>query len=65
LQALFIANKTYPIAYNKWIKEQVVKWLKKPNLYPTLPPILSVRDIESEQINERAERLHELLNYLT
>ena len=24
LQTLFIANKTYPIAYNKWISEQVV-----------------------------------------
>lgn len=65
LQALFIANKTYPIAYNKWIKEQVVKWLNKPDLYPKLPPILSIRDIESDQINERAEMLYELLNHLT
>jgi hypothetical protein len=32
LQMLFIANKTYPIAYNKWIKEQIVKWLNKPDL---------------------------------
>ncbi len=38
LQALFIANKTYPIAYNKWIREQVVKWLNKPDLYPKLSP---------------------------
>src|SRR5664279_4224974 len=45
LQTLFIANKTYPIAYNKWIKEQVVKWLNKPELYAKLSPILSVSNI--------------------
>ncbi len=65
LQALFIANKTYPIAYNKWIKEQVVKWLNKPNLYPKLAPILSVSNIESNEVNEKAKILRELLNDLT
>src|SRR4051794_23780327 len=61
LQALFIANKTYPIAYNKWIKEQVVKWLNKPELYPKLPAILSVSNIESNKINEKAKMLRQLL----
>lgn len=65
LQALFIANKTYPIAYNKWIKEQIVKWLNKPDLYPRLAPILSVNNIESDQINNKAVMLRELLNDLT
>jgi len=65
LQALFIAHKTYPIAYNKWIKEQVVKWLKKPDLYPKLPPILSIVDIESNQINDKAKMLRGLLGELT
>ena len=65
LQVLFIANKTYPIAYNKWIKEQVVKWLKKPDLYPKLSPILSVNNIESNQTNDKAKILRELLNNLT
>ncbi|MEP7377844.1 MAG: nucleotidyltransferase domain-containing protein [Chitinophagaceae bacterium] len=65
LQALFIANKTYPIAYNKWIKEQMVKWLNKPALYPKLSPILSVSNIESNEINEKAIMLRELLNNLT
>lgn len=64
LQTLFIANKTYPIAYNKWIKEQVVKWLNKPDLYPKLSPILSVRKIESNEINHKVEMLRELLNDL-
>jgi predicted nucleotidyltransferase len=65
LQALFIANKTYPIAYNKWISEQVVKWLNKPELYPKLSPILSVSNIESNEINEKAKMLRELLINVT
>jgi predicted nucleotidyltransferase len=64
LQALFIASKTYPIAYNKWIKEQVVNWLKRPDLYPKLSPILSVSDIESNQINDKAKDLRKLLTNL-
>jgi hypothetical protein len=61
LQTLFIANRTYPIAYNKWIKEQVVKWLNRPDLYPKLSPILSVTNIESNEVNEKGEMLRELL----
>lgn len=64
LQTLFIANKTYPIAYNKWIKEQVSKWLNKPDLYPSLSPILSVSNIESNEINHKADMLRLLLNNL-
>jgi hypothetical protein len=65
LKALFIANKTYPIAYNKWINEQVVKWLNKPDLYPKLLPILSVSNIESNEISEKAKMLRKLLNSVT
>jgi len=65
LQTLFIVNKTYPIAYNKWIKEQVVKWLNKPDLYPKLSPILSVTNIESNEILGKAIMLRELLDQLT
>jgi predicted nucleotidyltransferase len=65
LQVLFIANKTYPIAYNKWIKEQVVKWLNKPGLYPKLSPILSISNIESNEINDKAKDLRKLLNDLS
>jgi hypothetical protein len=65
LQALFIANQTYPIAYNKWIKEQVAEWLNKPELYPKLSPILSVSNIESNEINAKAKMLRELLINVT
>jgi hypothetical protein len=64
LQALFIYHRTYPIAYNKWIRYQVVDLLHKPDLYPKLSPILSVRDIEGEEIIEKARMLRELLNDL-
>jgi hypothetical protein len=65
LQALFIANKTYPIAYNKWIKEQVANWLNKPDLYKKLSPVLSISNIESNEINDKVMALRKLLNDLT
>lgn len=61
LQALFIYYKTYPIAYNKWIKYQVVNLINKPDLYPKLAPILSVSNIESNEINDKAKMIRELL----
>jgi len=64
LRTLFIANKIYPIAYNKWIKEQVVKWLNKPDLYTKLSPVLSVSNIESNEINDKAILLSNLLDDL-
>lgn len=64
LQTLFIANRTYPIAYNKWIKYQVVDLLRRPDLYRRLSPILSVSDIESDEIIKKAEMLRELLDDL-
>lgn len=64
LQALFIANKIYPIAYNKWIKEQVAKWLKKPELYACLPSILSIKNIETDEISNKANAVRKLLEDL-
>lgn len=64
LQTLFIANKIYPIAYNKWIKYQMVSWLNQPGLYSKLPPILSVSNLESMEINDKARNLRSLLNEL-
>ncbi len=64
LQTLFIAYRTYPIAYNKWIKYQVLHLLKLPELYPKLSPVLSVSNIESNELNDKAEMLRVLLNEL-
>ncbi|MEO7486033.1 MAG: nucleotidyltransferase domain-containing protein [Ferruginibacter sp.] len=62
LQALFIRYKTYPIAYNKWIKDQVVGILKLPELYKELPKIISVSNIESIEIIKNAEKLKFILD---
>ncbi|MEO8763327.1 MAG: nucleotidyltransferase domain-containing protein [Ginsengibacter sp.] len=61
LQALFISRKIYPIAYNKWIKEQFYEILSLPELYEKLPPIISVRDIESHELNDKSDILRSLL----
>jgi predicted nucleotidyltransferase len=60
LQLLFIVNKVYPIAYNKWIKKQIIEWLNMPQLYPKLSPILSIKNIESNEIIEKANMLRAL-----
>jgi predicted nucleotidyltransferase len=64
LQALFIAKRTYPIAYNKWIKYQVIELINEPDLYPLLSPILSISTIESSEIIEKVKSLRNLLNSL-
>jgi predicted nucleotidyltransferase len=61
LQALFVARRTYPLAYNKWIREQVTEWLSLPKLYEQLPPILSVRNIQGPELGAKADALRTLL----
>lgn len=61
LQALFIARRTYPIAYNKWIREQVEEILGLPELYAQLPHLFEFLRFESDEIAEKARRVEELL----
>jgi predicted nucleotidyltransferase len=65
LQALFMARRTYPLAYNKWIREQVTEWLSLPDLYAELPPLLSIRRIDSNELGEKADALRFLLERWT
>ena len=65
LQALFVARRTYPLAYNKWIQEEVSEWLSLPELYKELPPILSIRKIESAELGQKAKALRILLERWT
>ena len=62
LQALFIARRVYPLAYNKWIHLQVATWLGLPELYRALPRVISVENIESDVLIDRASDLKALLN---
>jgi predicted nucleotidyltransferase len=61
LQALFIARRTYPIAYNKWIREEVEEILGLPELYQQLSHLFEIKHFESYEIAEKAEEVEELL----
>jgi hypothetical protein len=65
MQALFIAHGTYPIAYNKWIREQVEEILALPDLYRLLPGVLEVRPFTSGIVTSRAQELATLLERYT
>jgi hypothetical protein len=65
LQALFIACRTYPIAYDKWIHEQLVEILERPALYKQSLTLFQIEDLESDEIVKSAERLRGLLESYT
>jgi hypothetical protein len=62
LQALFISRRTYPIAYDKWIHEQIVEILGLPDLYAQLPHLFELSHFESDEILVKANHLRELLD---
>ncbi|NWG10153.1 nucleotidyltransferase domain-containing protein [Candidatus Bathyarchaeota archaeon] len=65
LQALFISRRVYPIAYHKWIREQIEENLGMPELYKQLPKLFEIRNFESRQIAEKAKHLRNLFeNYI-
>lgn len=65
LQALFITRRTYPLAYNNWIREQIEDILELPELYRLLPGLLEVRPFESGVVTGRADELRILLALYT
>lgn len=62
LQALFLSRRRYPIAYDKWIHEQVVDILKLPDLYPQLPGLFEIGRFESDEVVTKAALLQRLLD---
>ena len=65
LQALFIARRTYPIAYDKWIHEQLVEILERPALYEQSLTLFQIEDLESDEIVKSAETLRGLIESYT
>lgn len=61
LQALFIARRTYPIAYDKWVREQVVEILELPDLYAELTSLFEIENFESDALIHKAEQLRQLI----
>ncbi len=62
LQALFLSRRTYPIAYDKWIHEQVGDILELPDLYAQLPGLFEIGHFESDEMVEKAALLRRLLD---
>ena len=62
LQVLFIAQRTYPIAYDKWIREQIVEILELPKLYDQLTRLFEMSSFESHEILDKANILKNLLD---
>jgi len=62
LQTLFIKHKTYPIAYNKWIRDQVEGILKMPELYKELANVISVKNLEGNELVMKSKILEKILN---
>jgi len=61
LQALFISRRVYPIAYDKWIREQIEDILGLPDLYAQLPRLFEISNFESSEIGDKAARLKALI----
>ena len=61
LQALFIYHSVYPIAYNKWIEEQLVEILQLPALYKELTHLFEIQTFEGNDIERKSEVLYGLL----
>ena len=56
LQGLFIARRVYALAYNKWIREQVVEWLGLPDVFDQLMRLPAVSDEAGQRRHAQAVR---------
>jgi hypothetical protein len=64
LQALFISRCIYPIAYDKWIRQQLVDVLAEPELYDHLVHLSTLESLSVAGLEERADLLTHLLAQL-
>ena len=60
LLALHVSRRKYPIAYDKWIREQVVENLGLPDLYERLPHLFEISQLESRELEQKAADLRAL-----
>jgi hypothetical protein len=61
LLALHVRHRTYPISYDKWIREQVVENLGLPELYARLPALFELHRLESRELEVKAADLRALV----
>ena len=62
LLGLHVARRTYPIAYNKWIREQVAGNLGLPEVYDRLPRLFELERFESRALEQKAAELAALVD---
>jgi len=62
LQALFISKRTYPICYEKWIKEQIVDILGLPELYTEILSFFHIDSLESDKMIENMKKMYGLMD---
>ena len=66
LQNLFIAKQVYPLCYDKWIEEQIVKFLELPELFEKLPKLFEITNFQSRELITKGHFLKDLYNnYVT
>jgi hypothetical protein len=61
LLGLHVSRRSYPISYDKWIREQVAENLGLPELYERLPRLFELRRFESDEVVAKAEDLRALV----
>ena len=61
LLGLHVSRRTYPISYDKWIREQVAGNLGLPELYERLPRLFELRRLESDELVGKAADLRALV----
>lgn len=62
LLALHVSRRVYPLAYNKWIQEQVAENLGLRELYERLPGLFELDRFESRALVRKAEDLRALVD---
>jgi hypothetical protein len=62
LLGLHVSRRTYPLSYDKWIREQVAENLGLPELYEQLPRLFELRRFESDEVVGKAEDLRALVD---
>lgn len=61
LQALFICRRVYPIAYDKWIQEQLVEILQLPDLYNEALSLFNLDLRSGSDLLQKHDRLKHLI----
>jgi len=64
LQALFISRRIYPIAYDKWIREQLVDILQEPAMYDLVIDALAIPILDEFEFSRPADALRQALESL-